>query len=89
MVAKVKPTPAGKYPLGHAKENKDASVYAKNGTSVADGMSGVVKKGNGVNEIRMSVGNVFKSQPEDKTDGITMRGYGAATKGIKSRGPMA
>jgi len=25
----------------------------------------------------------------EKTDGITMRGYGAATKGIKSRGPMA
>ena len=24
-----------------------------------------------------------------KTEGITMRGYGAATKGIKSRGPMA
>ena len=24
-----------------------------------------------------------------KTDGITMRGHGAATKGIKSRGPMA
>jgi hypothetical protein len=24
-----------------------------------------------------------------KTDGIVMRGAGAATKGIKSRGPMA
>ena len=24
-----------------------------------------------------------------KTSGITMRGYGAATKGRKSRGPMA
>ncbi len=28
-------------------------------------------------------------QTDIKTDGITMRGYGAATKGIKSRGPMA
>jgi len=27
-------------------------------------------------------------QTEIKEDGITMRGYGAATKGIKSRGPM-
>jgi hypothetical protein len=89
MVTKVKPTPAGKYPLGHAKENKDASAYANNGTSVADGMSGVVKKGNGVDNIKMSIGNVFKSQNDEvKTDGITMRGYGAATKGIKSRGPM-
>lgn len=88
--AKAQPnTPAQKYPLGHAKENKPASTYAKNGTSVADGMSGVVKKGNGVDQIKMSVGHVFKSQNEMKTDGITMRGYGAATKGIKSRGPMA
>lgn len=23
----IKPTPAGEYPLGHAKENKDASAY--------------------------------------------------------------
>jgi hypothetical protein len=52
-------------------------------------MSGVVKKGNGVDNIKMSIGNVFKSQNDEvKTDGITMRGYGAATKGIKSRGPM-
>jgi hypothetical protein len=28
-------------------------------------------------------------QTDIKTDGITMRGYGAATKGIKCRGPMA
>ena len=27
MVTKVNPTPAGEYPLGHAKENKDASAY--------------------------------------------------------------
>lgn len=27
-------------------------------------------------------------QTDVKEDGITMRGYGAATKGIKSRGPM-
>lgn len=88
--AKAQPNvPAQKYPLGNAKENKPASTYAKNGTSVADGMSGVVKKGNGVDQINMSVGHVFKAQKGEKTDGITMRGYGAATKGIKSRGPMA
>jgi hypothetical protein len=27
MVAQVKPAPADAYPLGHAKENKDASAY--------------------------------------------------------------
>ena len=35
---------------------------------------------------RVSGGNITRGP---KTDGITMRGYGAATKGIKSRGPMA
>jgi hypothetical protein len=86
----VKATPAGKYPLGHAKENKDASAYVNNGTSVADGMSGVVKKGNAMDELKISVAGISKSQNDAvKTDGITMRGYGAATKGIKSRGPMA
>jgi len=35
---------------------------------------------------RVSVGDPARPA---KTEGITMRGYGAATKGIKSRGPMA
>ena len=35
---------------------------------------------------RVSAGDPTKPA---KTEGITMRGYGAATKGIKSRGPMA
>jgi hypothetical protein len=35
---------------------------------------------------RVSVGDPTRPA---KTEGITMRGYGAATKGIKSRGPMA
>jgi hypothetical protein len=85
----VKATPAGSYPLGHAKENKDASAYVNNGTSVADGENAVVLKGKPVDALRPSIGTLFKSQPETKTDGVTMRGYGAATKGIKSRGPMA
>ena len=34
----------------------------------------------------VSIGNKTRGP---KTEGITMRGYGAATKGIKSRGPMA
>ena len=35
---------------------------------------------------RVSIGNIT-SKP--KTDGITTRGNGAATKGTKARGPMA
>ena len=41
--------------------------------------------------LDMSVGHISKSAGNEgiKTEGITMRGYGAAIKGIKSRGPMA
>jgi hypothetical protein len=35
---------------------------------------------------RVSLGDRIR---EPKTDGIDMRGYGAAERGIKSRGPMA
>jgi hypothetical protein len=38
----------------------------------------------------MTVGNINKSSGgEPKTSGIKMRGTGAATKGVMSRGPMA
>jgi hypothetical protein len=39
----------------------------------------------------MSVGNISKAAGNQpiKTDGIKMRGTGAATKGLMSRGPMA
>jgi hypothetical protein len=86
----VKPTPAGPYPLGHAKENKDASVYAKNGTSVADGEAAVVKKGNQMDDLDISVAGVFKKQKgENKNGSWEFRGAGAATKGRKSYGPLA
>ena len=71
-------------------ENKPASAYDQNGTSVANGMSAVVKKGNAMDEVRMSVGNINKGQKDSvKTDGIKVRGTGAATKGVTARGPMA
>lgn len=87
----VKPTPADSYPLGHAKENKDASVYAKNGTSVADGKSAVTKTGSWIDNtnISLAAGSKGNVSPENKHGEKTMRGYGAATKGIKTRGPMA
>ena len=70
-------------------ENKPADKYAANGTSVADGMSGVVKKGNPMDELNISVGGISKGQPKEKTSGIKIRGTGAATKGTMARGPMA
>ena len=72
-----------------AIENKPADKYAKNGTSVADGMSGVVKKGNPMDALNISVAGISKGQLGEKTDGIKIRGTGAATKGTMARGPMA
>jgi hypothetical protein len=39
--------------------------------------------------MKMSVGNYNNGQNETKTDGIKIRGTGAATKGVMARGPMA
>ncbi len=74
------------------KEVGSASVYAEPHT-----MSGkrVAPKGeiSGVGQmdsLNIGVGTVNKGNIRPtKTDGITMRGAGAATKGTKCRGPMA
>lgn len=106
-----KPTPAEAYPLGHAKENKDASEYTgfkypsgggndigiykqpmpnPNSTDIHFSQdpnklrSQQISKQTGVQ--RVSVGDPARGP---KTDGITIRGCGAATKGTKARGPMA
>jgi hypothetical protein len=76
------------------KEVGSADVYATPHTMDGKAMTSVkdcvVKPGNGVDQIKMSVGDqVFKSQNDVvKTDGIKQRGSGAATKGFTSRGPM-
>jgi hypothetical protein len=103
----VKPMAAESYPLGHAKENKDASAYTgfqyppgggddigkyKQPMPNPNGNmeSAIVKSGSDVDSLNPSAGLVGKRNYKPvKTDGVTMRGYGAATKGIKSRGPMA
>jgi hypothetical protein len=57
-----------------------------------DEKAAIVKPGkNGVNDVNMSVAGISKGNyaPDNKNGEITMRGYGAATKGIKCRGPMA
>ena len=75
------------------KEVGAAAVYAEPHTmsgGPVNEQAAVVKPGNGVDEIRMSVGGVFKSQNDEvKTSGIKIRGTGAATKGTMARGPMA
>ena len=48
-----------------------------------------VKKGNPMDELKISVAGISKGQLGEKTDGIKIRGTGAATKGTMARGPMA
>jgi hypothetical protein len=77
------------------KEVGSASVYAEphtmSGKKISNVEKSVYKKGNGVNDINISVAGISKGNypPENKHGEITMRGGGAATKGIKCRGPMA
>ena len=70
-------------------ENKPASAYAGRAKEGAV-KSVVTKPGNGVDKINMSVAGISKGNyAPEKTDGIKIRGTGAATKGVKARGPMA
>lgn len=97
--AKTKPAEA--YPLGHAKENKDASAYTGFKYPTGGGNDiGVYKQpiafkeadsvhseGNTMDNVRISVGNITKNYPKENPYGVKeMRGYGAATKGRKISG---
>ena len=105
---KVPVTKAGKYPLGHAKEAKDASAYtgftypSGGGNDMGiykqpmmnpngDEKDAITKPGKWDNEsnISLAAGSKGNYAPDNKYGEKTMRGYGAATKGIKTRGPMA
>ena len=86
MVTKVNPTPAGEYPLGHAKENKDASAYTGFVYPAGGGDDINVYKQPLINDLPTG-SNGYPDTP--KTEGIETRGNGAATKGRKARGPMA
>jgi hypothetical protein len=78
------------------KEVGPASVYAEPHTmsgkkiSAAGAESAVVDKGSAIDSLRISVGAISKGNDRPtKTDGIKIRGTGAATKGVMARGPMA
>jgi hypothetical protein len=77
------------------KEVGDAVVYATPHTMTGKEAKISSNPGSGpdrssASTVNMSVGNITRNpQPEAKTSGIKMRGAGAATKGVMSRGPMA
>ena len=100
MVTQVKPTTKDSSPMrtGHAKNNGPAEQYEKNGTGVAAERKATGHGAKDPNTMKanelvpggpvmtVSIGNKDRGP---KTDGIEMRGAGAATKGRMSRGPMA
>ena len=75
------------------KENKPASVYAKPHTMSGQAVTAPLKVTSPreeLNELNPSAGMVSKGNYKPiKTDGIKIRGTGAATKGVMARGPMA
>jgi len=75
------------------KEVGQAATYAEPHTMDGKKIKGDLPYTAGakvITEMNPSVAGLSKGNyKETKTDGITMRGAGAATKGIKCRGPMA
>ena len=76
--------------------NKPASAYAKPHTMSGKSVKVEANPGSGPNRSKadqydVTIGNISKSAGDEKikTDGIKIRGTGAATKGLYARGPMA
>jgi len=100
MAIQIKPTTKNSSPMrtGKAKNNGAAEQYETNGTGVAAERKATGHDMKDPNTMRadelvpggpamtVSIGNKNRGP---KTDGIEMRGAGAATKGRMSRGPMA
>jgi hypothetical protein len=78
-----------------AKNNKPASAYAKPHTMSGKSVKVEANPGSGFDGSMLAnnditLGNIARPVGRDvKTSGIKMRGAGAATKGVMSRGPMA
>ena len=79
-----------------AKNNLPASSYAKPHTMSGKGVKAQEHPGKEPNRSRLDTSDVSVGQysisagdEKVKTDGIKVRGTGAATKGLMARGPMA
>jgi hypothetical protein len=76
------------------KEVGQAGVYAKPHTMSGAATKATLPTKTGaavMDKTNISVAGISKGNypPENRHGEQTMRGYGAATKGIKTRGPMA
>lgn len=98
MATQIKPTKKNSPAIHHGanRDNLPAESYAKPHTMSGKTVKAVDNPGSGPNgskldELDISIGRFSKSAGNEpiKTDGIKMRGHGAAVRGIMSRGPMA
>ena len=78
---------------GANRDNAPADVYAKPHTMSGKTVTAASSPEDGskvINELNPSAGMISKGNYKPiKTDGIKIRGTGAATKGVMARGPMA
>jgi hypothetical protein len=81
-MAKINNLPASAYAKPHTMDGKPVGISSN---------PGVPPNRSKLDTYDVSVGGVSKSAGNEttKTSGIKMRGTGAATKGVMSRGPMA
>jgi hypothetical protein len=84
--------------VGRNPNNKPAEVYVENGTGVAAMKAAISRKPdpNTMSSKEVTPSTIAKrvslgdpDRDDVKTDGIKIRGTGAATKGTMARGPMA
>jgi hypothetical protein len=78
--------PASEYAKPHTMSDKPVDLGYKDGTNPGFG-----ENRSKLDTADVSLGQFSKSAGNEpiKTTGIKMRGTGAATKGVMSRGPMA
>ena len=92
MVAQVKPTTKNSPPVktGANRDNKPAEAYANRYKEALPELNARPNKSK-LDTYDVSIGAISKSAGNEptKTDGIKIRGTGAATKGVMARGPMA
>jgi hypothetical protein len=79
---------ASVYAAPHTMDGKAASINSAGKYQTdPNSMSAIESTPGGMPARRVSMGN--PARDDVKTDGIKIRGTGAATKGLMARGPMA
>jgi len=78
---------ASVYAAPHTMDGKAASINSAGKYQTDPNSMSAIESTPGMPARRVSMGNPARG--DVKTSGIKMRGTGAATKGVMSRGPMA